>query len=135
MPIGGPLWSPAVSLPHRSFQLFVSLLLSQQRIERIVQDIFACQQYIISIAKHMLIIISLPEMTEAGEICLCMVIPPHDSYPRFKSPNHFPYCWCILQSAIKPENAMDQASPRIRLIEQLENAEEVGATFRALRYA
>jgi len=64
-----------------------------------------------------------------------MVIAPHDGGPRFKSSNHFTYCWCILQRAIKPEHAMDQASPQMHLLEQLENAEEVGATFRALLYA
>src|SRR5205085_11989648 len=72
LPFGGSLWSSTGSLPHRSFRLFVFLLLSQQRFERVVQDIFAGQQYIFGIAKHMLIIISLPEMVEAGEIGLCM---------------------------------------------------------------
>src|SRR5438309_8931800 len=86
VPIGGPLWSPAV--PRPSSQLFVSLLLPQQRLERIIQDIFASQNDILLIPHHMLIIISLPQMAQTGEICVSVILAPCDGHPRFQGSDH-----------------------------------------------
>ena len=84
--LGGPLWSPAV--PRPSSQLFVSLLLPQQRLERIIQDIFASQNDILLIPHHMLIIISLPQMAQTGEMCVSVILAPCDGHPRFQGSDH-----------------------------------------------